>query len=110
MGLSYPAFVDALIVACAVVVERQTNALINLELATRYIKESFGESWPQAAMRQLADDGMLRGSYSLKQQAQYNLTGHGLMRAEQLVESQGRKFSDLIEDYKRSTSANDVGG
>ena len=72
MGLSYPAFVDALIIACAVVVERQTNALINLELATRYIKESFGESWPQAAMRQLADDGTLRGSYSLKQQAQYN--------------------------------------
>lgn len=97
-GLSYRDFLDELLIACAVVVNRNTEVLIDTDRAINYIKKHFEKSWPMTAFRQLADDGLLHGSYTLREPSRYNLVGRGLARAEQLAEERGESLAALIED------------
>jgi hypothetical protein len=105
--LSYHRFMDHFLVACAVVMRGKTNELINVARAAGYIKKRFDDSWPEAAMKQLAQDELLRGSYTAHQEPRYNLTGPGLTRAEQLAKNRGKKLYDLIRDYARRSTAED---
>lgn len=97
--LSYTDFIDEFLIACAVVMNRNTAVLIDIDLAADYITKDFEESWPAAAVRQLANHGLLRGSYTVSKPTLYSLTGEGLTYAERLVEAQGQNLADLADAY-----------
>lgn len=105
--LSYQHFLGHFLVACAVVTRGKTNELIDVERAADYIKKRFDYSWPEAAMKQLAQNEFLRGSYTVGQPTLYQLTGAGLLRAERLAKNRGKKLYELIKDYSRRPAAKD---
>lgn len=107
--LSYTDFIEEFLIACAVVMNRNTAVLIDTDLAADYITKDFEKSWPDAAVKQLANNGLLRGSYIVSKPTRYNLTGEGLTYAERLVEDQGKNLADLTDAYAQAMRQEESG-
>ena len=108
--LSYHAFVDELLIACAVTVKAKTDALIDVDRAILFINKHFDESWPEAAMKDLATKTMLQATYFTKQPPEHKLTGPGLAYAKELAENRGKNLHDMIADYYRPEFEDKPGG
>jgi len=96
--LSYTEFRDEFLLAIAIAVKADTGKMINPIDVAANVEGRFQASWPQSAMTDLADSGLISGMTFLSDGGSYKLTGSGVEAAEDIASNLGGDLYEMIDE------------